>query len=612
MPLIPEEIIERVRDSADIVEIISDHVTLTKKGRSHIGLCPFHDDHSPSMNVSQDKQIYKCFSCGAGGNVFTFLTELERISFAEAVRKLAERVGIEIPEINTGPDPVQKEAFDHLYAINELARKYYHHLLLNDPAGQRALQYLTERGITQDMIEAFSLGAAPDNWDGFLRMAGAPKRGHSLPELERAGLVLRRNDGTGCYDRFRNRVIFPIRSRTGRTVAFGARALDPNDRAKYLNSPETPIYHKSNELYGLWEGRDDVRRSDEILLVEGYTDLLALVQGGIKNVAATSGTALTDSHARLIKRYAQKVVLIFDGDTAGQGAAARGIDALFAAGLETCVVTLPDNHDPDSFVRERGAEAFTGLVSEAQPILDFLVASIGRREDLSTVDGRARAAETLAEAIARVRDDTRRSLFIQQSAEALRVDESVIAGAVSRASRRARRGPANGGAAPQPVRSFDPRPRSERELLLRVMADAATADHVLGQITADEFTNGVYRRVAALIAQRRADGQSVDVAVLLDTIDDPELAHVLSAMSMEAGTADPEAQNVPVQDYIDDFRIRSVERRIDGMEATMKEASADDLKDLLQQHRELTELRMRLTEARKDSFEAYARNRPTV
>jgi len=611
MPRIPEDVIQRVRDAVDIVDVIGDHVTLTKRGRSHLGLCPFHDDHSPSMNVSQDKQIYKCFSCGAGGNVYTFLTELERISFAEAVRQMADGVGIEIPEGEAGPSNDQQEAFDQLYAINDLARKYYNHILLNDPAGKQALEYLTDRGITGDLIEAFSLGAAPNTWDGFLRMASAPKRGYKPPEIERAGLILRRNDGTGHYDRFRHRVIFPIHSRTGRTVAFGARALDPNERAKYLNSPETPIYHKSNELYGLWEGRDDIRKADQILLVEGYTDVLSMVQAGIRNVAATSGTALTDAHARLIKRYAQKVILVFDGDTAGQGAAARGIDALFAAGLETNVVTLPDNDDPDSFVRKRGAEAFSTLTTNAQPILQFLVQSIALREDLSTVDGRARAAEILAAAIARVRDETRRGLFVQQAAEMLRVDETIIAGAVSRAARRPAQRSASGDPAPRPVRSFDPRPRSERELLLRMMADETVADHVLSQIHSDEFTNSVYRGIAALMGERRKTSLPVEVAVLVDVTDDPELAHVLSAMAMENGAADPEALEVPVQDYIDTFRIRAVDLRIEATVAEMKQAEGDRLKELLQQHRDLSVEHETLLGARKQAFEAFARANPT-
>ena len=252
MPRIPETVIDQVRLSIDIVDVVGDHVALTRRGKNFVGLCPFHDDSTPSLNVSQEKQIYKCFACGAGGNSFTFLRDIENISFIEAVRQLADRAGIALPDAKPA-DPDQQEVFDQIYRANELAVKYFHHLLTQDEKAADAMAYLENRGINRDVINAFSLGYAPDQWDGFLQIA--TRRDFSPQILERAGLVLQRQTGGGFYDRFRNRITFPIHAATGRPVAFGARALDPDEQAKYINSPETPVYNKSATLYGLWRNR---------------------------------------------------------------------------------------------------------------------------------------------------------------------------------------------------------------------------------------------------------------------------------------------------------------------------------------------------------------------
>ncbi|MCZ6633550.1 MAG: DNA primase, partial [bacterium] len=399
MPRVPEETIDQIRQSVDIVDIISEHVMLDKRGKNFLGLCPFHDDSKPSFNVSQNKQIYKCFACGAGGNVFTFLQNFENISFIEALRQLADRVGILLPTSNPEARD-QQEAYDLLYKANELALKYFHHMLLEHESGASALAYLKNRGLSENTIQAFSLGYAPDSWDGFLKVA--TRRGLDPPTLERAGLVSPRQNGTGFYDRFRNRVMFPIQAHTGRTVAFGARALDPDEQAKYLNSPETPIYNKSNVLFGLYQSRDAIRSSGTALVVEGYMDLIALFQRDIENVVASSGTALTTQHGRLLRRYADKTTLVFDGDAAGTSAAVRGIGSLFESDLEIKVVSLPENHDPDSYVTAHGPEGFQALLQSASPVVDFLISWVSSQEDLTTSDGKARAVSTLAEPIARI------------------------------------------------------------------------------------------------------------------------------------------------------------------------------------------------------------------
>lgn len=583
MPRIPETVIDQVRLAVDIVEIVGRHVALTQRGKNFVGLCPFHDDSTPSFSVSQDKQIYKCFACGAGGNVFTFLREIETISFIEAVRQVADRAGIALPDARPA-DPEQQRVFDQLYRANELAVKYFHHMLTQDKRATGARAYLADRGITRDTIDSFALGYALDQWDGFLQVA--TRRGFSPQLLERAGLVLPNKKG-GFYDRFRNRIAFPIHAATGRPVAFGARALDPDDHAKYLNSPETPVYNKSATLYGLWRDRDAIRNAGTALVVEGYMDLIALAQHGIENAVASSGTALTPDHARLLRRYAPKTVLVFDGDAAGATAAMRGIGSLFEVGLEVRVVTLPEAHDPDSYVRAHGAEEFLKLTERAAPAVDFLMQQFAVRDDLSTIDGKTRAAHAFAALIARLKDDARKSFLIKDIAEKLGLGEDALihivqtqrrAPSQNRASR-----PQNGPPAPE----FDARPRYERELLTLMMQHSETADAVFREISPGDFTNSAYRHIAQLIAHNREQKHSTGVAHLIDQCGDDRLARILTELALELGMATPDV--IPIGDYIHAFQRKKLDRELEQIKTQLRRPlSPDDLRATLEKHRQLT------------------------
>lgn len=589
MPRIPEEAIDRIRDSVDIVDVVSEYVQLTARGRNHVGLCPFHDDHDPSFNVSQEKQIYKCFVCGAGGNVYTFVREIEGISFVEAVRKVAELGGMPIPE----PDKrmqAKQEAFDPLYRAMDLALKYYNHLLTAKPQGKVALDYLRGRGVDDATIEAFSLGYAPNAWDHFLRVATAPKRGFSPDILEKAGLVLARNSGNGHYDRFRHRVIFPIRAHTGRVVAFSARALDADEQAKYINSPESPIYHKSAILHGLYEGRDAFRKEKRALIVEGQMDHLSLFQFGIQNVVATSGTALTIQQAKLLRRYAEHATLIFDGDRAGMSAAVRGIAPLIETGIDVRVVSLPDGQDPDTFIREHGKDALLGVVDESVSLVDFLVTWVGTLEDLTTSDGKARATHHIADLIRRVTDATLRQFLIRDTAERIGIEEAVVIQSVQDAQKspRPRRREAPAETTVSIAEQFDPRPRQERELLIQMMSDDETADIVLGQIQPEDFTNSVYRHLVQIIANQRKNGWGSSVAHIVDCLTDEGLARIVSSLSLETGIHNPDQVEMPVQDYITAFHLRKVDRQIEALNIRMRSAPPDEQIALMQEHKQLT------------------------
>jgi DNA primase len=315
---IPEHVLDEIRARSDILEVVSQHVPLKKKGRNYFGLCPFHTEKTPSFSVNQEKQIFHCFGCGSGGDVFRFLMELDKVSFVEAVRSLAQRSGLSLPESRV--DVAKASANEQLYRACEFARDYFHAMLLNDKRAEPARAYLRDRAIAEETISRFKLGSAIPGWDHLLNAAARSSLSEKL--LESAGLVVPRADD-GYYDRFRNRLIFPVDTASGRTVAFAGRALTSETEPKYLNSPETPIYHKGELLYGLAEARDAVRKDGYVLLVEGYVDALRLFQAGIENVVACAGTAFTEAHAWSLARYGPKVVLVYDADPAGESGHTR-------------------------------------------------------------------------------------------------------------------------------------------------------------------------------------------------------------------------------------------------------------------------------------------------
>ena len=563
MPLIPDEIIDRIRESTDIVDVVSEYVQLKKAGRNFVGLCPFHNEKSPSFSVNPDLQIYKCFGCGVGGPVFKFIQEIDRVSFVEAVTFLAERLGIEIPK---GPQDERKNEFhDQLYRANDLAFKYFHHLLQHDQRGREALHYLHSRDVTDATIERFGLGYAPSRWDGLLRVAG--QRQFPPGILERAGLAL--PGKRGHYDRFRDRLTFPIANLSGRTIAFGARALRADQEPKYLNSPESPIYHKSSVLYGLHADREAIRRSGVALVVEGYMDLIMLVQHGIENVVASSGTALTAEQCRGLGRYAQEMVLLFDGDAAGSAAALRGVETILGAGLEAKVVSLPAGHDPDSYVREFGRESLEMAVKEAGTALGFYLDQLSRQHDLSTVSGKTRAAQAIRPLLMRCTDAVRRDLMLREASQSLDIDEQALRQELQESLRkdRTRRRPQPEQQRTLPVTDA---PHPERQfiglLLNHPRFITPTSEHLTGDAFTDSRTQGAYR---AMI-ESASEGQDFDLGSLIDGSEDEALNQFLSTCAMEG--FDESQADQQWQDSVRYFRRETLSKRIDQTRAELKRA----------------------------------------
>ena len=413
---------EEVRKAADIVEVIGQYVQIKKRGQNYIGLCPFHSERSPSFTVNQDKQIYHCFGCGRGGDVFTFLMEYHNLSFPQALEDLAERFNIPLPRYrDVSAERKKAELKDQLLRINELACNCFHGMLVKSANGKPGRDYFLKRHITQETISRFRLGYAPDRWDELTQYL----RSKQIP-LERgamAGLLIEKKD-SNYYDRFRNRIIFPIFDLNHHIIGFGGRVLD-DSLPKYINTPETPVYHKGESLYGLDSAFRDIRERDMAILVEGYMDVLVLRQHGIPNVVATLGTALTSNQIRRLKGYAKQLVVLFDPDDAGREAALKSFPLCLNEGVSARVLVLPQGEDPDSYVNRYGPEAFEQRLEEAVPIFDFYLTQALVRMDTG-VDGKIKVLNEVLPILMELEQGATRFLYVQRFSERTGINEGIV------------------------------------------------------------------------------------------------------------------------------------------------------------------------------------------
>ncbi len=425
---IQEDKIREVQNASDILEVISESVILKKAGKNYQGLCPFHSEKTGSFSVNPSKQIFYCFGCGAGGNVFSFLMKKDGVSFPEAVRTLARRYGVHIPLSQVTPEQKKRMTErDQLLKVNRLAKEFYQNRL-NGPGGEIARKYLSKRRLTRETIDSFELGYAPDGWD-YLASYFFKERRPPVPIAlgEKAGLAIRRKTGTGHYDSFRNRIIFPIFNMNRQVIGFGGRVMD-DSLPKYLNSPETVVYNKRASLYGIDRAKQKAREDEVVYVVEGYLDLLAMSQHGITNSVATLGTALTPAHAKLLRGLvgrSGKVILVFDSDAAGIRAAERSIEVFSNEYVNAYILVLPEGHDPDSFLFEHGAEAFSSASAGAMDTISFLIEMAIKRHGLS-LDGKIRIISDLKAPLAAIDDRVTKSLYIKALSEKIDVDETAV------------------------------------------------------------------------------------------------------------------------------------------------------------------------------------------
>jgi DNA primase len=528
---LPPDLIDRIRDSTDIVDLISGYVQLERKGGNWFGLCPFHGEKTGSFSVHPGKGIFHCFGCGVGGSVFTFLQLHDKLSFNEAARELARRAGISLPEESAGERV--EGSFDALYAANEFTAKWFSNLLMKGKGAEfdAVRDYLKSRKISADLAKVFRLGYSPDRWDGLTAEARKlPKNGLGLRDFIQAGLVISKDERS--YDRFRGRLMFPVLNLSGRVVAFGGRTLKSGEEgAKYVNTSETPIYHKGSILYGLHLAREQIRRRGECLVVEGYLDLMRLYEGGFAHAVATSGTALTSEQAQLLRRLCKQVTLIFDGDAAGSHAAVRGGDVLLAAGLEVRVVGLPSGHDPDSLIRDQGPGAFGALLEQAQDAFVYRIELYRRQGRLTEAPQRTTVARELLDSLVLLPDPIRQEMAAQDAAKQISISAETMLREL--AAQRARRRRKEKDVQPPVVGDiFAGMPPGQRNLLEVLIRWPELRAPVFAEITAKEFQEGLLSRLATRLEEYAYSGQDVhDEKLINDNTVMEEAAFISQALA---------------------------------------------------------------------------------
>ncbi|MCR4402813.1 MAG: DNA primase [Firmicutes bacterium] len=599
-----DDVLDELRAKSDIVEVISGYVALKQAGRTYKGLCPFHAEKTPSFVVSPEKQLFHCFGCGAGGDVFSFVMKIENLSFAEAVRLLADRAGIVVDERAQGAAEAREEQ-RALYEANEAACEYFESVLARSPEARNARDYLKRRGLADETVAKFRLGFASQSWDALLRALS--RRKIAKETLLAAGLVVPGKEPGSCYDRFRARLMFPICDPSGRVIGFGGRVLD-DSVPKYLNSPETVLFKKGRTLYGLHLAKDFIRKDSTAVVVEGYMDAITAHQHGFRNVVASLGTALTEEQARTLRRYAPAVVIAYDADAAGAAATVRGMEILADAGLTVKVASLPEGEDPDATLRRGGTEALSRVLLDARPLVDYRLHLAVSSSDLATVEGRVQGAREAAKVIATVRSAVERSEYTRRAALLLKIDpealgrdvEALVNERTVRGDRRrlgwrraADRGTERQGApvaaqagdriaGNRHTKSEDDIARSgetmkvleAEKILLKLMAEnSSVRATVLSEIGVDGFHDARHREIArALVdeaARAEADGErdlAVDPAKIVGSLDDEETRRYASGILLgQAG----EEQGDPAKiagDCLSVLRERCLRKRIRELE----------------------------------------------
>ncbi|RJQ62881.1 MAG: DNA primase [Stygiobacter sp.] len=538
---ISENKIDEIRNAADIVDVVGGYVQLRKRGKNFIGSCPFHQEKTPSFTVSEDKQIYHCFGCGNGGNVFKFLMEFKNISFVEAVEEVADHLGIKI-EREESPNDQQNE-LEVFYDINVLAARFFSEHLAKSNEAEEAREYLKRRGIKHQTQRSFGIGFAPFGWNHFLDHAKQNKV--DLANAKHLGLI-DTNERGEYYDKFRARIIFPIFSPNGRVIAFGGRILEKNDNiAKYLNSPESQIYSKRKSLYGLFHSKDEIRKLDRAILVEGYMDLISLFQAGVKNVVASSGTSLTDEQIQLLSRFTKNIFVLFDADSAGQKASLRSIELLLKQDFEVKVIALPKGEDPDSFINKFGKERFDEEVNRAVNFLEYQTAQfeeLGLFEDPAEM---TKAIRELVRTLALVNDELKRNLLMKTISKKFGLREKLIESELNtalsqnktrvetQATKQAVRieSAATASQLNLAAKPVNENPNEKELVRLLFSGEEKILGYIFDNVAIESFANMNYMKLAELVHDGWNDGK-YSPADLVEKIDSVELKNFVMKLTL--------------------------------------------------------------------------------
>jgi DNA primase len=567
---------DQVKEATDIVAVISQFVALKRRGVNYVGLCPFHTEKTPSFSVHGDRQFFHCFGCGKGGDVFTFLMEHEGWNFPEALKYCADRAGIRLPQKRDDDDEGARRRRAMRDALT-LAQDIFKQALFSQP-GQSALDYLHGRGYADDTLRRAGLGYAPPAYDTLMRSVRA--RGLSERALLDAGLALQSEKSTRPYDRFRNRITFPIVNLSGNVVGFGARAIAEGDEPKYMNSPETDVYHKGKVLYGLYAARETIRRQNHAFVVEGYLDWLTMFESGIENVVAVSGTALTLDQAKLLARFCERITLVYDSDLAGQRATLRGIDVAFNAGLRVDVATLPEGEDPDSLIRRQGRESFAKAVAAAPTVLEYRVdrarAESGGLDFLT----REKLAKEFAELAALIEDATRRAAFLSEASGLIDIPETQIRSLMGKLR----------GASPSAVRQ-----RAEPEVILReeeflrvLMEDPVYIERARTLVVVEDFEDVLLRQMYQRLLNVSADGRRFNSPADLDA----PAEELTRWARLLVHTVDPRHCERIFADVVAHFHKRRLRARVGDIKRAMIQAQragdSEAVERLMEEYEALT------------------------
>ena len=563
-----DRIVEEVQSLNDIVEVISGYIPLRRAGKSFKAVCPFHQEKTPSFIVNAERQIFHCFGCGEGGDVYSFLMKYENLTFPEALRQLAERVHVTLPEKSAGKE--ENSIAGKLFEINEAASQYYRKNFENKETGRTAREYMQKRGFDLAALEEAGVGYALSDWRGLYDHL--TRRGFPEELMLKSGIILRAAQGN-CYDLLRGRVIFPIRNAQGKTVAFGGRIMT-DELPKYINSPETEIFRKRREFYGLNIAKRFIPADNpSIFVVEGYLDQIRLALGGFRNSVATLGTALTEDHVRVLKRYVSEAVLVYDGDKAGEAASLRGLEIFLQEGLLVKLLSLPQGKDPDQLIREEGAEAFRKLAANAQDIFDFKLASLLKKYNKKDSLGLLRITGEFLDTFAHIRNEVlldqyinRLSMVLGVQAESIRRELDKLQAKLNRPEGKEQ------SAQPQSDKKEGGAENDEFILLSVLFSDPALIDKVQEELSAEDFSDPGARQVFSLLAELNRTGRKVTLTAVLDRGDDERLKSRLRESSFF--DMDEISRLKAVDDCIRSMRQKKIKKNLNDLQLKIREAES--------------------------------------
>jgi DNA primase len=561
LALIADETVLEVKRSVDIIEIVQGYIPLKRAGASYKALCPFHEEKTPSFIVTPQRQTFKCFGCGKGGDAISFVMAQENVDYPEAIRILAERSGIPVKYKEGGKDGIGR---DDLYRILEWAQGVFRGLLLKAPEAETARQFLARRGVNDETSDLFKLGFSMDSWDHLLQRAR--KAGFDDKTMAAAGLAIERENRGGCYDRFRGRAVFPIHDPRSRTIGFGARTLK-DEQPKFINSPETAVFSKGRGFYGLNLCKEELEQTRTAYIVEGYLDVIVPFQAGVKGLVATLGTALTKDHLKILRRYADKVVLVFDSDAAGQKASERGLDLLLSENVDIFVAQLPPGMDPDDVVVKEGPERLRECLEKPREIFGFLMDALSAKHGSQTPAAKARIVEEMIERLGQIPDPVKQEILLQQLSEKFGIEERSLRGKLERR----RQGESEAPAAPcaRPVSPV--LETAGRELIACAIADKTVAVLIQKEFPAERYPSEALRKIAGVAYALVEKSGEINAGDLIALLQDA------AAMELAAGIADldiPQAKaSAKAQGCLE--KLRSAESRSESRDHTERYKSAN-------------------------------------